>query len=112
MPQYWDDDPAEIESKKGNAGVFSRTWGVPVDRITRYLANWGMIVDDEEGIYRTVLKGKAYPTDRFEYGDYNQMEDFLFALGGRMPMGKDPDDPYYDGEFHRFLPPPEESLNV
>jgi|GEM_PF-3415618 len=129
LPQYWDDDPAEIGRKKGNAAAVARTWGVPVERIERYLANWEIIEPENAWVRirrhlakwglplrnpeRTHRQGKAYPTDRYEYGNYCQMEDYLFALGGRMPMGKlrdNPSDPYYDGECHRFQPPSEATL--
>lgn len=103
MPEYWEDpdDPGfakYVESWKGNASLIARVWSIPVDRIDQYLKHWGHIRDEENDTFRTVLKGKAYPTDRFEYGDIWQVLDFLNALGGR--------DPFDGYEHHTLKLPP------
>lgn len=83
-PEYWDDDPDFISLHRGNSELLARTWGVPKVAIDRYLRNWGMrnLVDDE---FEFTLHGKAYETDKYQYGDIWQMIDFLHALGGKDP---------------------------
>jgi hypothetical protein len=40
---------------------------------------------DDSGVFNTVMKGKAYPSDQHPYGECRQMFDFLAALGGAIP---------------------------
>lgn len=107
LPQYWDGDKQRIAKRKGNPELISRAWNVPIDRIQNYLVNWGMVTLDD-GSYTTILKDKAYDADQFDYGDCNQMEDFLNAIGGWMPMAQPKDEQdmtYHHGVYHRFVPP-------
>lgn len=81
LPEYWDDDdPLMVEWKKGRPELLALAWDVPLERIERYYRQWGMrIVDDDT--FETVLRGKAYETDRSEYGSIWQAHDFMRALG-------------------------------
>jgi hypothetical protein len=111
FPEYFDTAPAFFRMFKRNARRFSKTWGVPLDRIDRYHLEWnpvgsesfatritnrilglfsqrerddadGLLMDDDLEFAR---KGKAYPSDESEYGDFWQMLDFLRAIGGADP---------------------------
>lgn len=107
LPQYWDESPEFISAYKGDPKAVAALWGVPVNRIERYMRNWGMTnIDDEEGTYETVLKGKAYPTDKYEYSDICQITDFIRALCGIdiEPMLAAPPQ-------HRWINPGKPSMN-
>jgi hypothetical protein len=88
-PEYWLEPKAITEDylreQRGNPQKLSTLWDIPVERIERYLVSWGFYVVDED-TFAFRLKGKAYETDRFEYGNPDQMDDFLKALGGEFPM--------------------------
>ena len=87
-PQYWDlsgPDPVEWEKWRGQPELLAKTWGIPVEKINRYLVYWGFKIDDERN-FEFELQGKAYPQDQFDYGDCYQMFDFLKALGGSEPI--------------------------
>jgi hypothetical protein len=85
-PQYWDGgDPETIRERKGKPDILASTWGLPVGRIERYLVNWGYQVDEKRGTFSFERKGKAYPTDAYPYGNYEQYFDVLRALGGQEP---------------------------
>jgi hypothetical protein len=90
FPEYWDDDEEWIATQRGRPELLARTWGVEQSTIENYLMPWGMDLDEEEGIFRTRLRGKAYPTDQHEYGDIWQMTDFLRALGAHDPNWSEP----------------------
>ena len=90
LPQYWDmaedADADPLAGKFSDPRVLAETWQVPVERVERYLVNWGMQNDpDDSGVYHTILQDKAYPTDEHPYGECRQMFDFMKALGGKMP---------------------------
>ncbi len=80
IPEYWEDDPEWIATQRGNPKVLADTWSIEQDRIDRYLQPWGYEEDDATEVFRTTLRGKAYPDDEFEYGDIWQMADFIRAL--------------------------------
>lgn len=86
-PQYCDlgVDAQSLEAQRGNPQVLAEAWSIPVARIEKYMVNWGIKVDEDEGICDFQRTGKAYPTDKNEYGDEFQMFDFLEALGGIEP---------------------------
>ena len=92
LPQYWLEDPENPDPEymnqwKGDALVLARLWNLPVNRIDKYLVNWGYRIDPSDpDIFHCDLTGKAYPTDRAPYGDYEQFFDFLRALGGTEPI--------------------------
>jgi hypothetical protein len=98
LPEYWEQD---VDEYRGNPGLLARLWQIPQERVERYLRHWG-VVPIEEGIFETVLKGKAYETDENEYGVIYQMFDFLGALGAIDPMAH--------GKLHRMIVPPIEML--
>lgn len=80
LPQYWDEDDELLAlSKEGRPKLLAKAWNVPHDSIDRYIRQWGMRYIDED-TYETILKGNAYPTDRFEYRQYDQLFDFLEKL--------------------------------
>lgn len=87
-PQYWEgaDVGAEtLKQWKGKPNILAEAWGIPVQRIMKYLVNWGCQMDPNLGNFQFLLKGKAYPTDEFEYGNYEQFFDVLSTLGGQEP---------------------------
>lgn len=90
-PQYWDGKETSasfIQERKGNPQLLSSLWRIPLERIDRYIVQWGYEPDPEgeyEDDYRFVLSGRAYPTDECEYGDLYQFLDVLRALGGDYP---------------------------
>lgn len=85
-PQYWDGGAIFDESLRtwqGNPETLSQLWEIPVGAVSRYLVNWGYNHDEDSDMFG--LNGRAYPSDEFEYGDYQQMWDFLRVLGGESP---------------------------
>ena len=90
-PQYWEGEETPdwfIAERRGNPQLLSRLWGIPIERIGRYITQWGYKLDEEaeyEGVFHFLLTGKAYPTDEFEYGSVHQFYDFLRAIGGGFP---------------------------
>lgn len=103
LPEYWGDEDMNLDEYRGNATLLAELWSVPLERVDRYLRNWGM-QPLEEGIFDTVLKGKAYDSDRSEYGEIHQMFDFLAALGAIDPMAH--------GTLHGIVVPPVERLDA
>jgi hypothetical protein len=90
LPQYWDypEEPDEkyLRAWAGKPKLLAELWRVPLERIERYFANWGMQDDpNDSGVFRTVMQGKAYLGDSHLYGECRQMFDFLAALGGAIP---------------------------
>lgn len=78
-------------------------WKVPVERIQRYMVDWGPTerwIEEYKVMSPTYLmRGqKAYPEDEFEYGRLYQGFDFIRALGGHIPDEKG---------FLIHLPPPQ-----
>ena len=63
----------------GRPELLAVAWGVPLESIERYVLQWDMEDPNNESSVIT-RPGKAYPTDKFEYGDYNQLFDFLEKL--------------------------------
>jgi hypothetical protein len=59
----------------------------------------------DEDTADTVLRGKAYESDQFEYSSIWQMNDFMRALGGLDPMNLEE-----HGRQHRMRCPSVESL--
>jgi hypothetical protein len=89
-PEYWK-EPDDITEEylrrwRGDPQKLAALWRLPLDRIERYIIQWGLhAVDEDTFDYR--LKGKAYPAYRHEYGNPDQMYDCLKALGGEFPIG-------------------------
>lgn len=79
LPEYWEDDELIKMAKEGRPKILAAAWGVPLEQIERYIRQWGMVDNDDE-TYSTALKGKAYPDDQAEYGDYEQLFDLLKKL--------------------------------
>jgi hypothetical protein len=82
MPDYWQElGDDERRSWQGNAiEVARRVPGLVPEQITRYLVQWG----DE--VFESVGRTKAYPADKFYYGDDWQMVDFMNKLGLEVPI--------------------------
>ena len=87
-PQYWDADqtaPAELEEWQGKPDVLSKAWNLPIERVEKYLVNWGYRDQPDSNFFEFRRTGKAYPTDEHPYGDYEQFFDVLKVLGGVEP---------------------------
>jgi hypothetical protein len=83
VPDYWGEDE-ERESWQGDArAVAARVPGLLPDTISRYLVEWGDDVFDGPG------RTKAYPDDRYVYGDEWQLVDFMRRVGLDYPLGDD-----------------------
>jgi hypothetical protein len=85
LPEYWGEGPEWIETHRGNPELLARIWRVAQSTVENYLKPFGFELDEDEGVFNTLLRGKAYPTDQHEYGDIWQMTDFLRALGAHDP---------------------------
>lgn len=105
LPEYWGEDEEWNATQRGNPQLLGATWDIKQSRIERYLCPWGFEMDEDEGVFDTLLRGKAYEQDDFEYGDIWQMLDFLRALGAVDPMT-----PHEEEFQHRLICPPVESL--
>ncbi len=70
---YWPDDPAHCADIVADANALSELFGVVPERISRYLRIWLEVPLNDL---------KAYPTDHFECGDWEQVEDFIQTLIG------------------------------
>lgn len=77
---YYDDRPSTPRPwRKGGPEDLERLWGVPLERLERYLVDW-------RGTDHRVQRGwKAYESDRFPYFDTDQLYDFMGALGAVEP---------------------------
>jgi hypothetical protein len=102
-PGQWGEfDPRDYP---GTPDDLSKIWGVPVDRIERYMVDWGLteVWVEKFKTMSTAYKmsgSKAYPDDEFGYGNLYQGYDFVKALGGTIPPR--------DGKcFFVDLPPPQ-----
>jgi hypothetical protein len=99
LPEYWvdmtsldADDQELLNSRRGRPDLLAKAWNVPQSRIENYLKGWGWNVPEgEEGIYETLLRGRAYPDDAYEYGDIWQLYDFVRTLGALDPMNIEAD---------------------
>lgn len=85
LPEYWGEDSEWIGTQRGNPELLARIWRIAQSTVENYLKPWGFELDENEGVFNTLLRGKAYQTDRHEYGDIWQMTDFLRALGAHDP---------------------------
>ena len=82
IPEYWKDvDAKERQSWRGNAiEVAKRVPKLSPESISKYLIPW----DDE--ILESSERMKAYPDDKFYYGDDWQLTDFMKRLGLVYPL--------------------------
>lgn len=82
-PQYFRgaDDPITLLARRGNPEMLSLIFDVPIPAFERYLKYWYSDWNKESEEYRLKLQGKAYPGDRCEYGNYEQLWDFLKSIG-------------------------------
>ena len=85
LPSHWGELPPEQEAEwKGDADLLSRHWpNLNADSIRLYLRDETESLDD--------LNSKAYPDDKFAYGDCWQLTDFLRKLGTPYPSSMDED---------------------
>ena len=52
-----------------------------------FVVQWGHVIDpNDEDVVRHSITGKAYPSNRHPYGDFEQFYDVLRALGGQEPF--------------------------
>jgi hypothetical protein len=82
VPDYWQElEEGERRSWQGNAAeVAKRVPGLAPERVSKYLVQWG----DE--VFQSGERKKAYPSDRFYYGDDWQLVDFMDKLGLDFPV--------------------------
>ena len=90
LPEYWGGDLEWMATQRGKPELLARCWQIEQSKIENYLKPWGFELDEDEGVINTTLRGKAYPTDQYEYGDIWQMADFLRALGAHDPNFDEP----------------------
>jgi hypothetical protein len=85
VPDYWGEvEDEESDSWRGDArAVAARVPGLSPDVVARYLVRWGADVVESSG------RVKAYPDDRYHYGDDWQLVDFMRRLGLDYPLGDD-----------------------
>ena len=91
----------------GTPQDLAEIWKVPVERIQRYMVDWGpterWIEEYKVMSLAFLMEGqKAYPEDEFEYGNLYQGFDFIRALGGHFEDVK---------QFVVHLPPPQRIKN-
>ena len=79
QPDAWD-EPHGPEWK-GNPSLLAELWGIPKERIEKYLTQWKKRWC--KWPYRN--SPRAYPTDKCPYGSLCQAFDFVTALGGAPP---------------------------
>jgi hypothetical protein len=89
-PEYWL-EPADITEDylrcwRGDPRKLATLWQLPLASVERYIVSWCLHTVDED-TYEFRLKGKAYPTDKYDYGNADQMYDILNTLGGEFPLG-------------------------
>ncbi|HOD82055.1 MAG: hypothetical protein BWX88_00775 [Planctomycetes bacterium ADurb.Bin126] len=82
VPDYWQElEGEERDSWRGNpTAVAQRVPGLAPEEISRYLVRW-----DDEAL-KSPLRKKAYPTDKFAYGEDWQLVDFMGKLGLDYPV--------------------------
>ena len=86
-PRLYKDPEEKLRTWSGKPDVLASLWGLPRERIERYLVNWGFKIDpDDEMTFEYTLTGRAYPDDEHDYGDYEQFFDVLRALGAVDPV--------------------------
>ncbi len=133
LPAYWDNDPETIESQRGNLGELCDAWQCDKERVKNYLRQWKTVwpwysyafawikafysppsLITAHHWYECMFltssfrpKGKAYPADNCEYGDYWQMFDFLRALDAPNPLDLDK-----DGKQHRLILPDAKTITA
>ncbi|MBB6430158.1 hypothetical protein [Algisphaera agarilytica] len=106
-PWYWGFSAQEQKSRRGNPKELASLWDMDVTEINRYLHCWPETIDEDDpstevspGV--TVQKldleqalsprtkptdTRAYPGDKFTIGDYDQIFDFMSALGVHPDVG-------------------------
>jgi hypothetical protein len=89
LPEYWGQSKAWESTQRGQPKVLSRLWTIELRKIDKYLKPWGFRILDDH-CFETLRRGKAYRTDKSEYGDIWQMTDFLRALGAHDPNWGEP----------------------
>jgi hypothetical protein len=97
VPDYWQElSDAERRSWQGKPSeVVKRVPGLKPADISNYLVEWG------HEIRQPIARKKAYPSDRFYYGDDWQLLDFMDKLGLDYPID-DRGAPH--GTTYRFKP--------
>jgi hypothetical protein len=80
LPNAWD-EPHGPEWKR-NPRLLAELWGIPKERIEKYLTQW----KKQWCKWPYDTSPKAYPTDKFTYGNIGQAYDFVAALGAVCPQ--------------------------
>ena len=95
LPDYWNKiDEDERQVWRGNANeVAKRVPGLLPEQIANYLIPWH---DDE---WESTLQKKAYPDDKYHFGDDWQLVDFIKKLWFSYPLD---DSGAPDGVTYRF----------
>ena len=81
-PEYWKNlSPEEKEKWKGDATLVAEIiQDISIDSIDKYFVEWDLENADPP---------KAYPDDKFTFGDCWQMCDFMKKIGLKFPVGDD-----------------------
>ena len=101
-PEYWEgpeDVPDDqLRRWRGDAQKLAALWQLPVERIDRYIVQWGLYDIDEDTL-DCRLKGKAYPADRSNYGNPDQIDEWECILDRLRATGP------VHRHIHLFVPP-------
>lgn len=79
VPDYFTDDPAEIERFAGRPDLVAAEVGRPIEQISPYFVR---LVEDEDDMSPV---GKAFPDDQSEIADPDVLFDFWRRLGVHYP---------------------------
>ena len=82
VPDYWAElDDVQRQAWRGDAAkIAAAVPGAVPSQIERYLVHWG----DE--VFESDVQTRAYPDDRYFYGDDWQLVDFMSKLGFKYPV--------------------------
>lgn len=98
IPDYWTDNVSEQEreANRGNVEIVSRcVHGIQPSDIEKYFVTWDLDSDNEV---------KAYPEDKYPYGDCWQMLDFMKKL--RLPYPMNSSGQPLGSTYQFKIPPP------
>ena len=80
IPDYWGESESEenLQECAGNARTIAANWpDLKPQEVERYLVSWDLEAEEA---------GRAYPDDRYPYGDCQQLSDFMRRLRLKFPL--------------------------